>query len=769
MNQHEKAGLAVGEPKPGESKIDTSVTDRNASVQLVEASDADGRMPLGVYYERFGKQTILLPVILGTKKPKHAGWQRTTFVDTQTPKYQAELLEGNIGVLLGPASADLVGIDCDTDEAADQLARVCPEAETTLQTHGARGRTFFFRMIGPYPAKIIKIKDAKGQPAGEWRGGGGQTVIAGLHPSGCNYQIMGGAPVQEIEIAKLLWPPSWSRPWDNEPRPRDMGDDWQATELEKRISAYMAKVPVSAAGEHGDDQLFRAALLLVCGWGLSQGEALPYLQSFNARCIPPWREDRLLYKLKEADEKGHGIRGHLRETKCVENVENAELPVIEWPDNSTNSINSTNPLSQEAPFPSDSIIDDYYAYAVTQSEGADAYIIGSILPVIAARLARNVWVPWANGRLYPNLYTILVGPPGNMKSTTIDLPHDIAKAILEPNWLLPHNYSPESLFDAYFKQPYRLLICDDANGTIIKWQNPHEGERLSSNFLTLHDGKPLSEGFRRNRKEGQLESQERWTKPTSTNIIFGTTFLGCQFRENAARIGLQRRFSYYLAEDKVRNLPRPQPDLERFNGLVKQFALLEHLRGEFIWTQEAAKLFDDYKKQIDRRIKACDLLDEAIRSRLNTACTHVAKITMIFEAARLCYDASWMPKDPEIIPDSPALKFRADTVQLAIDHVKACLKAADSLDAIANRGRIAEEAQILLAHIRRDFRLQANSGSIILTRSTITQTFAHHANRKGCSRVDDIYNHQIPYLISIGEAKLLAKEGKKETYAFRVE
>jgi hypothetical protein len=49
---------------------------------------------------------------------------------------------------------------------------------------------------------------------------------------------------------------------------------------------------------------------------------------------------------------------------------------------------------------------------------------------------------------------------------------------------------------------------------------------------------------------------------------------------------------------------------------------------------------------------------------------------MIFEAARLCYDSSWMPTDPQIVSDSPKLFLRAETLQLVIDHVEACLKAA---------------------------------------------------------------------------------------------
>src|SRR5262249_39068878 len=40
--------------------------------------------------------------------------------------------------------------------------------------------------------------------------------------------------------------------------------------------------------------------------------------------------------------------------------------------------------TQEAPFPADSILADYHDYVITQSEGDDCYIIGSILPITAA-------------------------------------------------------------------------------------------------------------------------------------------------------------------------------------------------------------------------------------------------------------------------------------------------------------------------------------------------------------------------------------------------
>ena len=478
---------------------------------------------------------------------------------------------------------------------------------------------------------------------------------------------------------------------------------------------------------------------------------------------------------RQTEAKIHGISDSLRETPPEGNEGFGGNYDVDWKETGENPSNHSGGDTQEVPFPADSILASYYDYVITQTEGADCYIIGSILPIIAALLGRNVWVPWANGALYPNLYSLLVGPPGNMKTTSIDPGETIARGVVKlledsPHFhFLSHNYSPESLFDAYFKNPWRLLICDDANATLIKWQNPHDGERLSSNFLTLFDGKPLSETFRRNRTEGKLESQERWTGPTSTNVVFGVTFNGCEFRGNTQRAGLQRRFLCYVAEDKARQLHRPHPDERWLQGLAEQFRFLSYLHGPFSWTPEAETLFDQFKDAIDGRIRACDILDDQTRGRLTTACAWVLKIAMIFEAALLCHDAWWMPRNPQIVPDSPELRLRTEVLQLAIDHVEACLRAASSLDQVANRKGIAEQAQILLAYIRTKFWDSARNASIILTRTQITDSYAHNASRHSDSPVTYIYAQLIPYLIRIGDAKRLAKEGKKETYAFRVE
>ena len=52
-------------------------------------------------------------------------------------------------------------------------------------------------------------------------------------------------------------------------------------------------------------------------------------------------------------------------------------------------------------------------------EAADFSYLWAGLSCIAAQLARNVYIPFGNGKIYPNLYVMFVGDPGKRKSTAI--------------------------------------------------------------------------------------------------------------------------------------------------------------------------------------------------------------------------------------------------------------------------------------------------------------------------------------------------------------
>src|SRR5258708_12135473 len=68
----------------------------------------------------------------------------------------------------------------------------------------------------------------------------------------------------------------------------------------ERIARYLACCKPAVDGEHGHTALFKAAVVLVWGFGLSADEALPYIQEYNTRCQPPWDDAELARKLEEA-------------------------------------------------------------------------------------------------------------------------------------------------------------------------------------------------------------------------------------------------------------------------------------------------------------------------------------------------------------------------------------------------------------------------------------------------------------------------------------
>src|SRR5437660_376176 len=108
-------------------------------------------------------------------------------------------------------------------------------------------------------------------------------------------------------------------------------------------------------------------------------------------------------------------------------------------ENSTNSTNSTAPprLLETAVFPPESLIEDYVKYARERLESADSYIVGAVLPVVAACLARRVYFAWGDERIYPNIYSMLAGKAGERKSSAVNLAEKTAKAVLPPESFLP--------------------------------------------------------------------------------------------------------------------------------------------------------------------------------------------------------------------------------------------------------------------------------------------------------------------------------------------
>jgi len=164
-------------------------------------------------YSLLGSDAVLLICPVGEKGCRERGWPERTLEETKTAKYQKSLSDSNIAVLLGRPSNGICAIDIDDDERAKEFLAANPKLAGTLRTRGKRGCQIWLRMKGPYPPKVEDIKDKDGQEIGEWRGGGGCSMIYGRHPEGVDYgYLVKKAPV-EMSLDKILLPEGWTAPW----------------------------------------------------------------------------------------------------------------------------------------------------------------------------------------------------------------------------------------------------------------------------------------------------------------------------------------------------------------------------------------------------------------------------------------------------------------------------------------------------------------------------------------------------------------------------
>lgn len=163
-------------------------------------------MTIAELRELLGQDVLLLPWPKGSKGT-NVKWGHLTVAD-MTPEYLADLPQGNIGVALGVKSGDLVALDVDMDEMIQPFLTANPFLNDTLQTHGARGRVFWLRMDGEYPAVTRRLKTHSGMDCGEWRAGkNSQSIIHGIHPDTARpYEVVNGAKPASVKFSSIAWP-----------------------------------------------------------------------------------------------------------------------------------------------------------------------------------------------------------------------------------------------------------------------------------------------------------------------------------------------------------------------------------------------------------------------------------------------------------------------------------------------------------------------------------------------------------------------------------
>jgi hypothetical protein len=152
-----------------------------------------------------GMDVVLVPIPARQKGPRLKNWQKLTAADMDRDSHLQKLVEhANTGVLLGRASGGLCTIDIDDDMDLELFLEFNPVLKDTLWTRGQRGGNLWVR-AGESAPPLTPLYCGD-EPWGEWRGDGGVTVIAGIHPCGKPYQFVNRVPPMVVGAYEIQWP-----------------------------------------------------------------------------------------------------------------------------------------------------------------------------------------------------------------------------------------------------------------------------------------------------------------------------------------------------------------------------------------------------------------------------------------------------------------------------------------------------------------------------------------------------------------------------------
>lgn len=262
------------------------------------------------------------------------------------------------------------------------------------------------------------------------------------------------------------------------------------------------------------------------------------------------------------------------------------------------------------------------------------------IATIAGALRRRVWIDQATFKWWPNLYTLLVAPPGVVsKSTTAALGFDLLRSV--PGiYFGPDVVTWQALFDAF---------CDVHEGV------PFHGETLEMSALTiavsefgnflrpddremvdqlvnLWDGYPVK---KRTRMDGEQVVQN-----PCLNVIGCTTpsWIAQNFPDYMIGGGLTSRLLFVYADAKARYVAYPfkhtSPDfLARRESLIRDLERISQLVGPYTLTDEAIEWGEAWYERF-HRVEARKIDETLLGGYINRKQTLAHKIAMCLAASQ---------------------------------------------------------------------------------------------------------------------------------------
>jgi hypothetical protein len=262
------------------------------------------------------------------------------------------------------------------------------------------------------------------------------------------------------------------------------------------------------------------------------------------------------------------------------------------------------------------------------------------IATIAGALRRRIWIDQAYFKWYPNIYLLLVAPPGVVaKSTTADLGVDLLRAVPGVQFG-PDVVTWQALFDAFrdvhegvtyageVLEMSALTISASEFGNFLR---PDDREMVDQ-LVNIWDGKPVK---KRTRMDGEQIIQN-----PCLNLIGCTTpsWIAGNFPEYLIGGGLTSRMVFVYAETKFQYVAYPFQKVPKNHGLkrdalVRDLERISLLLGEVTLSSDALEWGNEWYENF-HKVESKKIDETLLGGYINRKQVLAHKVAMCIVASR---------------------------------------------------------------------------------------------------------------------------------------
>ena len=313
------------------------------------------------------------------------------------------------------------------------------------------------------------------------------------------------------------------------------------------------------------------------------------------------------------------------------------------------------PLDLEKVVPPDSYLSRYMEYASELTDAPAQFHVFAGLSALSTVIGNRVYLPWGDGRLYPNLWVAIIAPSSIYRKTTaIRIACNLIRHVEETK-ILPDEFSPESLLSTLESRPQGLFFWGELRSKLAYFQRSYMAG-MQAMLTELYDCPPVYTRL--------LKDSRHTLNNPCIGILAASTkeWLRASITEGEMKGGFLQRFMYVLAHSKDKHLAIPSyTDMMKQNELVMMLKRAQISESKVDLT-DIRDAFTEWHFKHEQEAMSADN-EEVLASFYARLDTYCLKLTMLYEIAMQMKKTDF--PFGELRPRPEALAYAANLIEYA--------------------------------------------------------------------------------------------------------